>query len=436
MGLPDIISIQPSFHPVRSRIRVPGSKSITNRALVLAALASGRTVLRGALWSEDTQVMVDCLRLLGFCIQVETDSQVACNRTIAIEGLAGTVPPGGTRERPMELFVGNAGTAARFLTAMLCLGSGVYRLHGVPRMHERPQKALFEALRQLGYRIETTGDKLPALIHGAGPRPGDCLVSVAESSQFASALFLGSERGGWRVRTNGDNAEESRYVTMTTRMVAIFPRTGGDFVVEPDASSGSYFQAAHILMNLGGKGGGIGEANSSDIKVAQWPESGWQMDAAFAKFWPLPDRVSRRSDLGDSIMTAMILAPFGFGSQGARFEDLGRLRVQECERVAAMRAELTRCGGRVEETGDTLSIWPSRMHGAQIETYGDHRMAMCFATLGLAVPGMRILNPACVRKTFPDFFQVLACAPPNGLGATIADGRTGRVLPEKDLFAQ
>jgi 3-phosphoshikimate 1-carboxyvinyltransferase len=437
MGLPDVISIQPPSCPVRARISVPGSKSITNRALILAALASGRTVLRGALWSQDTQVMVDCLRLLGFYIQVDADSQVACNRTLVIDGLGGRVPPGGSPEKPLELFVGNAGTAARFLSAMLCLGSGVYRLHGVPRMHERPQEALFEALRQLGYRIDSTGNKLPALIHGAGPRPGRCSVSVAESSQFASALYLASEQGGWQVQTSGDNDEESRYVTMTTRMVESFPRTGGDYVVEPDGSSGSYFQAAHILMNLAGhsRNGskGLNDGNSSDIQVAQWPDSGWQVDAAFAKYWPLPDRVSRQRDLGDSILTAMILAPFG--SQVTRFEDLGRLRVQECERVAAMRTDLTRCGARVEETGDTLAIWPSALHGAEIDTYGDHRMAMCFATLGLVVPGMRILDPACVKKTFPNFFQILASAPPNGLGATIRNARTGRILTGEDLFA-
>lgn len=437
MALPNIIGIKPPSLPVRARINVPGSKSITNRALILAALGSGRTVLKGALWSEDTQVLVDCLRILGFSIQVEPDSQVACNRTIVIQGLFGKVPPGGTREQPTELFVGNAGTAARFLTAMLCLGSGVYRLHGVPRMHERPQRALFEALRQLGYHIESVGDKLPALIYGAGPRPGHCKVSVAESSQFASALYLASKQGGWQVQTEGDNAEESLYVTMTIRMIAGFPGTGGDFVVEPDASSGSYFQAANILMNLPGHSQnaakGVDGANLSDIQVAQWPQSGWQMDAAFANYWPLPDRMSRLRDLGDSIMTAMILAPLG--SKVTRFDDLGRLRVQECERVAAMRMELIRCGARVEEAGDTLAIWPSRLQGAEINTYGDHRMAMCFATLGLVIPGMRILNPGCVKKTFPNFFQILAGVPPSGLGAVITDVQTDLPLSDVDLFA-
>src|SRR2546428_3942784 len=171
MPVPDLTEIVPLDKPVRAEITVPGSKSITNRALVLAALAEGETTLRGALWSEDTQVMVECLQDLGFMVNVAPDPDETCNRTITVYGLAGNVPRGGTKEQPLDLFVGNAGTAARFLTAMVCLGEGVYRLHGVPRMHERPQAALFVALRELGYRIDSPNDRLPALVHGGGPRP-------------------------------------------------------------------------------------------------------------------------------------------------------------------------------------------------------------------------------------------------------------------------
>src|SRR6185369_16275764 len=142
MSLPDLIEIVPLDKPVRAEITVPGSKSITNRALILAALAEGETMLQGALWSEDTQVMVVCLQELGFMVNVGPDPDEICNRTITVYGQGGHVPRGGTVEQPLELFVGNAGTAARFLTAMVCLGEGVYRLHGVPRMHERPQAAL------------------------------------------------------------------------------------------------------------------------------------------------------------------------------------------------------------------------------------------------------------------------------------------------------
>ena len=142
--------------------------------------------------------------------------------------------------------------------------------------------------------------------------------------------------------------------------------------------------------------------------------------------------VSRKRDLGDSIMTAVVIAPFG--PSPTKFTDLGRLRLQECERVVALRTELTRCGAKVIEEGDTLTVYPSQLHGAEIETYHDHRMAMCFATLGLKVPGMRIKNPACVNKTFPTFFQKLAAEPPHGLGAEIRDGHSGRVLGGEDLL--
>ena len=144
--------------------------------------------------------------------------------------------------------------------------------------------------------------------------------------------------------------------------------------------------------------------------------------------------LSRKTDLGDSIMTAIAIAPLGFAT--IRFKDLGRLRVQETERVVALRTELTKCGAKVVEKGDTLTVGPSQLHGAEIETYNDHRMAMCFAILGLKVPGIKIRNPACVKKTFPNFFQKLAAPPPNGLGATILDAKTGRKLELKELFAE
>ena len=446
MSLPDLIEIVPLATPVSAEITVPGSKSITNRALVLAALSAGETTLTGALWSEDTQVMVDCLQELGFMVNAAPDANEFCNRTITVYGQGGTVPRGGTAEQPMELFVGNAGTAARFLAAMVCLGEGVYRLHGVPRMHERPQAALFGALRQLGYRLDSANDKLPALIHGAGPKPGaKCAVSIGESSQFASALLLSAGAGRWSVGVVGENAEESPYVAMTTELIKAFPRGGGKFQIEPDASSGSYFWGAGWLVTvkwwLGVPGDELGP-QGSPISVTAWPKSGWQIDAAFPDFQPWPESISRESQLADSIMTAVVLAA---DEQSAidvyaerrlvmRFTDLGRLRVQECERVVALRTELTKCGAKVIETGDTLEVFPSQLHGATIETYNDHRMAMCFAILGLKVPGIKIKNPACVKKTFPNFFQKLAAAPPHGLGASILDAQ-GRPLAHEELFA-
>jgi 3-phosphoshikimate 1-carboxyvinyltransferase len=445
MSLPKLIAIVPLDNPVQAEITVPGSKSITNRALILAALAEGETALEGALWSEDTQVMVECLQELGFMVNVEPDLNEPCNRTITIYGKGGLVPRGGTTDQPLELFVGNAGTAARFLAALVCLGSGVYRLHGVPRMHERPQAALFQALGELGYKIESQKAKLPALIHGGGPRPGRCRVSIEESSQFASALLLCSGPGHWTVEIAGENTEESPYVALTKKLLGAFPQQGGRLQIEPDASSGSYFLAADQLFR---EGAGLGregppDQHSTAIAVAHWPSSGWQMDERFRRMLPLGHRlprksehwvVSRERDLGDSIMTAIILAPFALDA--IRFTHLGRLRLQECERVIALRTELTKCGAKVVEEGDTLTVHPSQLHGAEIETYNDHRMAMCFAILGLKVPGIRIENPACVKKTFPNFFQKLGWPRPKGLGATIRDGSSGQALSFEELFAE
>jgi 3-phosphoshikimate 1-carboxyvinyltransferase len=440
MALPDLLEIQPLTHPVKAAISLPGSKSVTNRALVLAALSRGWNTLRGALWSEDTQVMAECLRALGFQLEVHPDPDEPSNRTLRILGLGGEIPKGGTAEKPLELFVGNAGTAARFLAALVCLGRGVYHLRGVDRMHQRPQAALFEALRQLGYRIDSPNNHLPARIYGQGPRPAHCLVSIEESSQFASALLLCAEAGQWRITVSGENAEESPYVSMTSQLIKLFPERDGIFAVEPDASSGSYFWAADWLLQQGGP------ACGSQVEVRRWPASDWQIDADFPRYLPLPPVLSRRWHLGDSIMTAIVLAPFA--GRPTHFTDLSRLRLQECERVQALETELKKLGAGVRDHGrrsardkndpliETLEVAPSPLHGGEIETYQDHRMAMCFSILGLKVPGIRIHNPACVKKTFPTFFQKLAAPPPHGLGAVLQDARTGKMLAPENALAE
>ncbi|MDE3066893.1 MAG: 3-phosphoshikimate 1-carboxyvinyltransferase [Verrucomicrobiota bacterium] len=446
--LPDLIEMVPLDKPVRAEITVPGSKSITNRALILAALADGEVALTGALWSEDTQIMVEGLRKLGFEIHVENDPEEFCNRTVTVKGLGGTIPNGGTAEKPLELFVGNAGTAARFLAAFVCLGNGVYRLSGVPRMHERPQAALFQALRELGYRVESEqgNDRLPVKIFGKAESEKrkakiSCTVSIEESSQFASALLLCAGIGGWSVEVVGENGDESAYVVMTTELIKRFPQRGGTFQIEPDASSASYFSAVGLIdFGRAFEFPKMPELWRCNVTVRNWPINSWQPDGRFPRiFKQLPEiRISRKADLGgnnlgDSIMTAITLSPFLYAP--STFTDLGHLRAQECDRVFALRTELTRCGAKVVEEDDTLTVYPSQLHGAEIETYKDHRMAMCFAILGLKVPGIKIKNPACVKKTFPNFFQKLAAPPPHGLGATILDGKAGRTLKLNELFA-
>ena len=221
--LPDAIELHPLTLKSPTMVGIPGSKSITNRALILAALSTETTKIQGALWSEDTQVMIDCLKSLGFKISIEADPLEPSNRTLTIQGEGGNIPRGGNPSSPLELYVGNAGTAARFLMAMLCLGEGVYRLSGVNRMHERPQAELVQSLRDLGYRIDTPNDRLPLVIHGQGPQPGNaCKASVRESSQFASALLLCASVGQWQVRMPQGALKEAPYVGMTQHMARQF----------------------------------------------------------------------------------------------------------------------------------------------------------------------------------------------------------------------
>lgn len=369
--LPDPYPIEPLVKPPNCTITVPGSKSITNRALILAALSSGKCTLRGALWADDTQVMVDSLQKLGFDVKVSPDPAEECNRTIEVVGQGGTIPAA-----KAELYVGNAGTAARFLTAFVCLGHGEYKISGDPRMNERPMGDLFRALG-----IE--GERLPVTVRGRGSVPAKARISGEESSQFASALLL----VGCEVET-----EPHPYVEMTRRMLREFR---SEYAIEPDLSSASYFVAAGWLT--GGR-----------VKVEGWPKNSLQVDGRFPEFLPPPESVSRLRDLGDSVMTLAICALFG--KQPMKLTDAAQMREQECDRLHAMVTELRRVGAKAEEHEDGFTVWPAEkdhLHEADVETYNDHRMAMCFAVLGLKVPGIRIKNPGCVSKTFPNFFEKL-----------------------------
>jgi 3-phosphoshikimate 1-carboxyvinyltransferase len=392
--LPDILEIQPLTKRPNCTITVPGSKSITNRALILAALSDGRCTLHGALWADDTQVMVDSLQKLGFEVTVEPDPVEECNRTITVVGHGGQIP-----SKKAELYVGNAGTAARFLTALVCLGHGEYRIDGDARMRERPMRDLFDALHQLGIEVQAGRDRLPAVLRAKGLKGGKVTVSAKQSSQFASALLLIVDKAQFKLQL-AEPDEPYSYVDMTCRMTETFHR---DYLIEPDLSSASYFVAS-------------GWITGGQVEVAGWPKESVQIDGRFQKFLPdlrrtataRPTEVSRMRDLGDSVMTLAICALFG--TQSLQIVDAARLRLQETDRIKAMVTELRRVGAKAEENEDGLTVWPVE-HGllrrADIETYNDHRMAMCFSVLGLKVPGIRIKNPACVSKTFPNFFDKL-----------------------------
>ena len=277
MSLPDIIEIVPLESPPEMEITIPGSKSITNRSLVLAALSPCDPAVG---WGAA------CASALLRTRRGGVDGGSLHVRPLpAVGGRGESIPKGGTSEDPMELFVGNAGTAARFLTALLCLGDGSYRLSGVPRMHERPQASLLQALRDLGYSIDSENDRLPITIHAGGPISGTCRVSIEESSQFASALLLLSKVGGWKIEIDGELGEKSPYVAMTSRLIERFPSQGGRWRIEPDASSGSYFWAAgHILSMKNDMSGDViftalqmaTLCNRQDLTLAQWRDQSFQ----------------------------------------------------------------------------------------------------------------------------------------------------------------
>ncbi|MSR65286.1 MAG: 3-phosphoshikimate 1-carboxyvinyltransferase [Verrucomicrobiae bacterium] len=400
--LPDILEIKPLKQPPHATITVPGSKSITNRALILAALADGKCTLRGALWADDTQVMVDSLQRLGFEVNVSPDPAEECNRIIEVIGCGGKIPA-----KKADLFVGNAGTAARFITAFVCLAHGEYKISGDPRMHERPMADLFEPLKSLGVDLDETGNHLPVTIHANGMRGGTVSVSARRSSQFASALMLISRWATLDIVVSEPD-EQHGYIEMTRRMIEEFQP---DYLIEPDLSSASYFLAINVVT--GGQ-----------VVVAGWPRNSLQIDGRFPLYVPPPRIVSRLSDLGDSVMTLAICALFF--KQPMQLTRAERMRVQECDRLHAMVNELGKVGVCIKEHQDGFTVFPGylgELHGADIETYNDHRMAMCFSVLGLKIPGIRIKNPSCVSKTFPNFFDKL-----KQLGAELVDVKTGRPI--------
>ncbi len=446
MKLPDTLAIKPITSPLRAVVTVPGSKSVTNRALLLSAMARGKSILRGALRSEDTEVMVDSLQRLGFVISASTDKSESANRVLEVEGGGGAIPA-----RSAELFIGNAGTAARFLAAFVATGHGEFRMDGTPRMCDRPMATLFTALRELGadIRFEKSAGHFPVTIRGRGMRGNFVTVESSVSSQFASALLMVAPRV---VSVAGDpdfvlelrDAPVSEpYLRMTHLLMQKFgvvakpleSRRGWsvrrgqhygarEFAVPPDASAASYFFAATALC------GGSVTVRGLNRKFAD----NLQGDAEFVEYLQrLGCRVGARgglcvsgaakadagfsrplnmADVSDVAITLAVVAPFL--SRPTTIRGLAHARLQETDRVAAVAGELRKVGARVETLDDGWKIFPTpQFRPATIETHNDHRIAMAFSILGLkdvmrnGKPWLRLKNPACVAKTFPNFFETL-----------------------------
>ena len=413
------LEIRPVSRPVNAEIVIPGSKSITNRALLMAALADGESVLEHALYSDDSHYCSACLRQLGVeIIEDEADER------FTVRGLGGKFTV-----QTAECFVGNSGTTARFITAAAALGHGDYHFDGVARMRQRPISELLVALRQLGATITAEGDRFPLTIHADGLRGGVTTIDATDSSQLLSGLLMVAPYADSDVTINVAGTIVSQpYIDITLRMMAQFGivadnnnyrnysiKTGQHYhamryLIEPDASGATYFFAAAAVT--GGR-----------VRVPGLTADALQGDAHFVDVLEMMGcTVTRGADflevqgpsqlrgldinmnaMSDTAQTLAAIAPFA--SAPVTIRDIGHNRLKETDRITAVITELRKLGVRAEETADSMTIYPSEVHGAEIDTYDDHRMAMAFSVIGLVASGVVINNPGCTAKTFPDFFQ-------------------------------
>ncbi|HVN90759.1 MAG TPA: 3-phosphoshikimate 1-carboxyvinyltransferase [Candidatus Binataceae bacterium] len=419
----DTIEIAVARGPLHATIRPPGSKSITNRAMLLAAMATGPSVITDALLSDDTQRMAEALRLLGFTVQVEEGE-----RRIMVEGHGGAIPSSAA-----SLDAGNAGTAMRFLAGFLTLGRGRYRLDGSARMRQRPIGSLLDGLNDLGVSASSEGsNRRPPIVidtTSAAFEGGEVTIDASLSSQFVSALLIPAPlwRKGLRLKVIGETARP--FIEMTLRLMEVWGASssiagdlitvpGGqsyrarDFAVEPDATAASYFAAAAALiggtvtiagLRLDSVQGDIGFLRVLEQMGAhvEWRDAGVAVSGTGA----LRGVDVAMNATPDVVPTLAAIAPFA--SSPTRIREVGFIRHHESDRISAVATELRRLGASVEEFEDGLAIAPSRLNPARIETYDDHRIAMAFAIAGLKQLGVRIANPGCVAKTYPEFFEDL-----------------------------
>jgi 3-phosphoshikimate 1-carboxyvinyltransferase len=438
-SFPEEIEIEPLSRPVDATISVPGSKSITNRAVILAALADGTSIIKNPLFSDDPYWLMSALASLGFPIHADRDAGIVTitsnNRIIQNmgEGKRGEMGDAdGEGVGRAEVFVGNAGTVARFLPPVLALGRGKYVVDGVARMRERPVSDLVEAMRGLGAGVEYVGEegKFPIEVWGGGIAGGRVGVRGTESSQFLSGLLMAAPYAAESVVLEVEGGLVSRpYVGITTSMMREFgiaveededgryrvPRgvyRAREYEVEPDASGASYFFAAAAVtggsVRVPGLGRGSSQGDVGFVEVLRRMGCDVEVGDAFIEV-----RGPRRlrgvevdmNDISDTMMTLSAIAPFAEGP--TTITNVAHARLQETDRVAAVAAELGRLGVGVEERREGLKITPGKVGPGSVRTYGDHRMAMAFSLVGLKVPGIRIQDPACVTKTLPDYFERL-----------------------------
>ena len=420
------------------KAQVPGSKSITNRALLLAMLADGTSTLRGALFSDDSRHFAECAKSLGF--EVETDE---ANAMIKVTGCGGIVP-----KKEASLYVGSAGTAARFLTAWLGVTHGTYHLDASAQMRRRPMAPLLRGIETLGCEITCaeTLDCFPFTLHSRGFQKDFVSVDIERSSQFLSALLISSCLSPSDFTVEAVGSHGMAYVDMTRKMMAQFgvrcdavsqdtPQPSDsadvtpakrfvtpagqkyralDYQIEPDVSGASYFYALCPLLNL-------------PVQVSHVHFDSLQGDVQFLRFLEqlgchaedrpegilltppkdgsYPGIVADMSACSDQAITLAALAPFA--TSPTTITGIGHVRFQESDRLSAIETELKKMGIRCETTEASITIWPGSPQPSLVKTYEDHRMAMGFTLIGLRSPGIVIDDPTCCNKTFENYFEVL-----------------------------
>jgi 3-phosphoshikimate 1-carboxyvinyltransferase len=442
-NFPSLLQIEPIHRPLEGTIRPPGSKSITNRALVLGAFSShARPVkLSGVLFSEDTDLMIKALQELGFQVEVRSDYGEV---DIRAPSSAPVIPAS-----QADLFCGNSGTTMRFLTAAVSIGCGIYRLDGVPRMRERPIEDLLGALRQLGVdALSELGTGCPPVrVKTQGWRSNASVwIRGDVSSQFISALLLAApwSRAHVSLQILGQPVSKP-YILMTLRMLEQFGahvvleeinglsnHTGHSqamiipeqnpcgipiYTIEPDATAATYWWAAAAITGGTVTVTGIGtdslQGDVAFVDVLQ--QMGCRVEKGSSQVTvhggELHGVEVDMNAISDTVMTLAAVACFA--DSPTRISNVAHIRYKETDRISALACELRRLGVEVREFEDGLEIRPRPMRGAVLETYNDHRMAMSLALIGLRVPGIVIREPACVVKTYPHFFQDLErlCAP-------------------------
>ena len=405
-------------------VSVPGSKSITNRALLLATLADGTSILRGTLFSDDSRYFLACIQDLGFSVFVDEKE-----KTVKVTGLGGDVP-----KKKASIYVGSAGTAARFLTAYLGVSKGTFHLDASDQMKKRPMAPLLSSLEGLGTQIVYTGQKgfFPFTLSSEGPNVSEMNINIDHSSQFLSALLIASCCFKDDVKIHVEGKHGMAYIAMTVKMMEDFgilvtnpsPDTffisggqkyhGLEYQIEPDISAACYFYAMALLLGI-------------SVTVRHVTEQSIQGDMEFLNFLEKMGCSRRESPDGititgpkngiypgitcdmhacsDQAITMAALAVFA--TSPTTITGIGHIRYQESNRIHAICTELQRMGISCEEREDSITVYPGTPAPSRVQTYDDHRMAMGFSLIGLRAPGIVIEDPGCCRKTFQEYFSVL-----------------------------